>query len=206
MDVDPMEAVESSKEEAYPTTTEDRRKARLNSLVAVTVAILATFMGICKVKDDNIVQQMQLDQAEKIDHWNYYQARNIREEIAKATVTELELQAATAPASAHTAYQAKIAEYRKLEDDQHQKKADEMEKAKAAEKDYSDWNIHDDQFDMSDALLALSISLLALTALTQKRWLFGIAMVPTFFGLLMGLAGLIGWRIHPDFLAKWLGT
>jgi hypothetical protein len=41
-----------------------------------------------------------------------------------------------------------------------------------------------------------------MTALTQKRWLFIVAMVPTFFGTVMGLAGLFGWNIHPDFLTR----
>jgi uncharacterized membrane protein YccC len=53
-------------------------------------------------------------------------------------------------------------------------------------------------------MLAIAISLLAVTALTQKRWLFIIAMVPTFFGVLMGLAGLLSWNIHPNFLTKLL--
>jgi len=39
--------------------------------VAVTVALLATFLGICKVKDDNIVQAMQQAQADRIDHWAF---------------------------------------------------------------------------------------------------------------------------------------
>jgi len=74
------------------------KKAWLNPAVAITVALLATFMGICKVKDDNIVQAMQQAQADKLDHWQFYQARNIREEIAKSTVAQLQLQALTAPA------------------------------------------------------------------------------------------------------------
>ena len=53
-------------------------------------------------------------------------------------------------------------------------------------------------------MMALAISLLALTALTQKRWLFVIAMVPTFFGTVMGLAGLFGWAIHPNALTRLL--
>jgi len=53
-------------------------------------------------------------------------------------------------------------------------------------------------------MLALAISLLALTALTQKRWLFVLAMVPTFLGTLMGLAGLFGWAIHPNALTRLL--
>jgi len=64
-------------------------------------------------------------------------------------------------------------------------------------------NYHDDQFDLS-AMLALAISLLAMTALTQKRWLFILAMLPTIFGTAMGLAGLFAWKIHPDFLTRLL--
>lgn len=209
MDVDPMEAVEQDEPDEEDTESEahkEKRKSRLNTWVAITVAILATFMGICKVKDDNIVQAMQQAQANKIDNWGFYQARNIRQEIAHASADQLELQAATAPASARAAYKAKIAEYRQLEQDQNTKKEKVKSDAEQADKDYNSLNIHDDQFDLSDALLAISISLLALTSLTQKRWLYGIAMVPTFFGVLMGLSGLFGWGLHSDLLAKWLGT
>jgi hypothetical protein len=79
-----------------------------------------------------------------------------------------------------------------------------LDDAAAADKNYNDLNFHDDQFDLSDAMLALAISLLAVTALTQKRWLFYLALVPTVFGVLMGLAGLFGWNIHPDAFTKLL--
>jgi len=85
MEIDPLDSVE----------TEDTAAAshsRLNSRVAITVALLATFLGVCKVKDDNIVQGMQQAQADKIDHWSFYQARNIRQEVAQSTVTTLTVQ------------------------------------------------------------------------------------------------------------------
>lgn len=63
---------------------------------------------------------------------------------------------------------------------------------------------HDDQFDLSDTLVALAISMLALTALTHKKWLYWLARVPTAFGVLMGLAGLFGWHLHSDTLARLL--
>ncbi|MEO6690617.1 MAG: DUF4337 family protein, partial [Dokdonella sp.] len=58
--------------------------------------------------------------------------------------------------------------------------------------------------DLSDASLSIAISLLALTALTRKRWLYGLALVPTVFGIIMGLAGLLGWSLHPDMLSSLL--
>jgi hypothetical protein len=46
--------------------------------------------------------------------------------------------------------------------------------------------------------------MLALTSLTHKRWLFWIAMVPTALGVFMGLAGLLGWHVHPDSISQLL--
>src|SRR5882762_8104853 len=202
MDPDPMQFVEEDNDKKETKTT--KSKVHLNTWVAISVALLATFMGICKVKDDNIVQAMQQAQADKIDNYSWYQARNIREEIAKATIAELTAQAAAAPQQAQAAYQEQIKTYQAIAQDQAEKKRIQQADAEKADKTYNDLNYHDDQFDLSDAMLALAISLLALTALTQKRWLFVIAMVPTFFGTLMGLAGLFGWAIHPNALTRLL--
>src|ERR1700704_6455522 len=101
MDPDPMQYVEGQNDvENHKEVADAKRSRKLNTLVAISVALLATFMGICKVKDDNIVQAMQQAQADKIDSYSWYQARNIREEIAGATVTQLTLQAASSPPQA----------------------------------------------------------------------------------------------------------
>ena len=205
MDPDPMQYVEEQDDdEKTKEKVEAKNTRKLNTLIAISVALLATFMGICKTKDDNIVQAMQQAQADKIDNYSWYQARNIREEIAKATIAELTAQAAAAPSQAQQSFQDKIKEYQAIEEDQAQKKAIQQADAQKADKTYNELGYHDDQFDLSDSMLALAISLLAVTALTQKRWLFVVAMLPTFFGILMGLAGLFGWGIHPDTLIRLL--
>ena len=53
-------------------------------------------------------------------------------------------------------------------------------------------------------MIAIAISLLAITSLTQLRWLYGLSMVPAAFGVTMGLAGLAGWGLHPTALIKLL--
>jgi Domain of unknown function (DUF4337) len=176
----------------------------LNPAVAITVALLATFMGICKVKDDNIVQAMQQAQADKIDHWNFYQARNLREELAKATVVQLRLQSDDKPPERRAAYQQSIAQYETLAKDQSIKKEELRKLALADQATYDRLNLRDDQFDLSDALLAIAISLLAVTSLTRLWWLFAISMVPAGFGVLMGVAGLANWPIHPTALTALL--
>ena len=200
MEIDPLETIEKVNE----SRPSDLAVMRLNTIVAITVAILATFMGICKVKDDNIVQSMQQAQANKLDHWAYYQARNIREDIAKATLVQLRLNATTGSSENQARYQPAIDAYEKIAAEQ-KKKRDELKAlAEQDEKDYDNLNFRDDQFDLSDALIAIAISLLAVTALTQKRWLYVMALVPTGFGIFMGLAGLFGLPIHPTALIRML--
>ena len=168
------------------------------------MALLATFMGICKVKDDNIVQAMQQAQASRIDDWSFYQARNIRQEVAQATLAQLAITRATAPAGQRSSIDSAIGRYQALVKDQATKKDSLRVAAETDQKSYDSLNYRDDQFDLSDTLIALAISLLALTSLTHKRWLYWIAMVPTALGVLMGMAGLFGWPIHPDAVARLL--
>lgn len=172
--------------------------------MAITVALLATFTGICKVKDDNIVQAMQQAQADKLDHWAFYQARNLREETAKATLVQLRLQAADRPADRHPAYQEAIAQYEKLAKDQADKKEELRKQALADQQNYDALNFRDDQFDLSDAAVAIAISLLAIASLTQLWWLYGLSLLPAGFGVLMGMAGLVGWQLHPQALVRLL--
>ena len=202
MDIDPMESATGAAEENV--TERDRARARLSSRVAITVALLATFLGVCKVKDDNIVQAMQQAQADKLDHWNFYQARNIRQEVAAAALTQLKLAAAGAPLAQQEAYRAAMASYDALVIDQAKKKEEVRQQAEQDQKTYDALNYRDDQFDLSDALIALAISLLALTALTHKQWLYWMALVATAGGVVMGLAGLLGWHLHSDALSRLL--
>jgi len=199
MDLDPMEMIDNAKSQEA-----DAKVSWLNPAVAITVALLATFMGICKVKDDNIVQAMQQAQADKLDHWQFYQARNIREEIAKSTLTQLRLQALTAQPSQQSAFDEQIKGYEALAKDQSQKKDDLKIQAEKDQTTYDALNFRDDQFDLSDAAIAIAISLLAVASLTQLPWLYMLALLPSGFGVVMGLAGLMGWGIHPDALIKLL--
>jgi len=199
MEIDPKDVIE--KAEAVLEAHEARSK-RLNATVAITVAVLATFTGICKVKDDNIVQAMQQAQADKLDHWAYYQARNIRQEVAEATVLQLEL--ARPQGADGGAHDAAIARYRALAAEQAKKKDELKAQAEADQRRYDALNYRDDQFDLSDALVAIAIAMLAVTALTQLWALYFAALVPTFFGLLMGVAGLAALPVHPDTLVNML--
>src|SRR5262249_30884435 len=202
MEIDPLETAPDACDDA--DAARNRARAWLNTRVAVTVALLATFLGICRVKDDNIVQAMQQAQADRLDHWNFYQARNIRQEIAAASLAQLKLAAAAAPPAQQAAYAAAIESAERLAADQAQKKEELRAQAEQDQRTYDALNFRDDQFDLSDALIALAISLLAITALTHQPWLYWLALIPTIGGIVMGLAGLVGWAVHPNLFVRLL--
>jgi len=176
----------------------------LNRKVAVTVALLASFMGICKIKDDNINQAMQQAQADKVDHWNFYQARNLRQESAHLALVQLRLAASARPPAEQPGYQKAIQELEQLEATQAAKKQEVQTQARQDQANYDALNFRDDQFDLSDAALALALSLLALTSLTRQRWLYVAALVPTAIGVFYGAAGLFGLPFHPSWLTSLL--
>jgi len=180
-------------------------ESRLNSIIAALVAIAATFMALCNVKDGNIVQGMAQAQAQAVDQWSYYQAKGMKQNLAEATLDQLQLQRAmlTDPKFAPL-LDAKIAVYQKQVKKYEKEKTDIRANAEGQQKEYDRLNFHDDQFDMSDACLSVAIALFGVTALTKKRWLLIVALVFMFFGVLFGLAGFFAWGIHPDFFAKFL--
>ena len=185
-----------------------KNKNQLNNYVAITVVLFVTFMGICQVKSGNVVQAMQKAQADRIDTWAFYQARNVRAEIAKSTIAQLKLQSQVIPQAQQSKlradYDKEIAVYTAIASKQDKEKDKLQQQAQEAEKLYEQLNVHDDQFDLSEAAFALAIALLAMTSLTQKGWLYGAAMVPAAFGLFMGFAGLLNWDYHPDSMTKLL--
>ena len=201
MDLDPKDVLETARAAQDEIEAKVRR---LNAAVAVTVAVLATFMGICKVKDDNIVQAMQQAQADKLDHWAFYQARNLRQEVAEATVVQLELARKSAAPQVLADYDTALQKFRALAADQAKKKDELKALAEKDQQTYDALNYRDDQFDLSDALLAIAIAMLAVTALTRLWPLYWVSLVPTVGGIVMGVAGLTALHLHPDALVRLL--
>lgn len=180
--------------------TEELKERKLGSVVALSVAFLAVFMGIFKVKDDNICQAMQQAQADRIDNWGWYQAHKTRFEVAESTVSSLKSMPQTLERDTQIAIWQKTVDKQKGEGDEVKKKAED------AEKTYDAWNFRDDQFDMADSTLSVAIAILAVTALTNKRFLLIVGIIFAIVGLVFGLSGMCGWSIHPGALAKFLGT
>src|SRR5215831_18489362 len=78
--------------ETIQESVEQAGKSKINARVAVLVAISATFMAICNVKDGNIVQAMSQAQAHNIDSWSYFQAKSTKQSIAENSIEMIRLQ------------------------------------------------------------------------------------------------------------------
>jgi len=193
--------------EAVSESVEKARESRLNTIIAVCVALVATFMALCNVKDGNICQAMAQSQAQSVDAWSYYQAKGVKQNLAESTMDQMRLARDTAPAltpEARKAFDDRIAQHAALVAKYDDEKKVIKKHAEDLQAQYDELNNHDDQFDMSDALLSVAIALFGVTALTQKRWLLGVALTFASFGVLLGVAGFAKLQLHPDWLAKLL--
>jgi hypothetical protein len=192
-------------DEAVGEAVEKGRESRLNAFIALFVALAATLMAIDNIKDGNVGQAMAQAQAHGVDAWNYYQAKSTKQNLAESTLDTLQAMRATAAVGTNLAeldrrivsYQAQVARYEKEKDDI-------RAQAEGYQAEYDRLNLHDDQFDLSDAGFSVAIALFGITALTRQRWLLVVAGLFFLVGTLFGLAGFMGWGLHPDRLMAWL--
>ena len=178
----------------------EAKDKRLNRAVAVTVVVLSVFTGLCNIKDGNVIQAMQQAQSASVDSWNEYQAARTKMHIAETSRTQLAFIGEGRPETSAmlAGLDRDIARYRA-------EGPDLAAKAKAFSDKYDALNSHDDQFDASDASIATAISVAAVAALIESPLVLGMSWLFGAFGLVMGLAGFMGWAIHPDILNNLLG-
>jgi predicted ribosome quality control (RQC) complex YloA/Tae2 family protein len=194
--------------DAVNEAVEKARESKLNTIVAVCVAVIATFMSLCNVKAGNIIQQINLSQANAVDQWAYYQSKSTKSHVAEAAIDQLtlarDMNVSLTPDQKQKydeAIKKQEAGLKKFE----KEKEDIRAKAQGFEQQRDALDVHNDQFDMAEALMSVAIAMLGVTALTQKRWMLFVAGLFGGFGMFMGIAGFAKLAVHPDWLAKLLG-
>jgi hypothetical protein len=184
--------------ETIQESIEQEGKSKINSRVALFVAITATFMALCNVKDGNIVQTMDQAQAHSIDAWSYFQAKSTKQAIAENALELLKLQNSPDNTEIIKKYEEQINRY--------EKEKDEIKtQAEGFEKEYNDTNLFDGQFDMTEALLTISIAMFGITSLTQKRWLLWFAGIVSSIGIILGITAFMKISLHSGLISKLLG-
>lgn len=185
-------------------TDRQQRVDKLNTRVAISVALLSVTMAICKVKDDNICQAMQFTKASAVDTWNEYQAKKIKQHIDEQSLAQIEILEPTLPGPSREAAATHI---KSLRADISRYQSEELTlkaKAEGADKAYDDLNFKDDQFDLSDAALSVSLGMMAVSALAASSSLLAFSWVFAAIGGFFGAAAFSGWSVHPDWLIKFL--
>lgn len=174
---------------------------RLNSIVAITVVFVSVFLAMSKLKDDNLVRTMAFVKSDSVDVWNQYQAERIKlhnDENALVALKLMRVEDPAALAKAEARLENQMAKYKT-------ESADLSAKARGADARYEALNYRHDQFDIEDGVLSITLALTAVAALTEVVWLLWVAWGFAGFGVLMGLAGMFEWPIHPEVLTRLLG-
>ena len=184
--------------ETIQESVEHASESKINAKVAIFVAITATFMAICNVKDGNVTQAMSQAQAHAIDSWSYFQAKSTKQAIAENTLELVKFEHKPGSDVLIKKFEAKIAKYET-------EKAEIKAQAEGYAKEYEDINIFDDQFDMTDAFLSIAIAMFGITALTQRKWLLYFSCGVSAAGIIFGLAAFMHISLHSDFISKILG-
>jgi len=174
---------------------------KLNSLVAITVVIVSVFLAISKLKDDNLLRGMAFVKADSVDIWNEYQSERIKlhnDENALAFLGVVKSESPAALAAEKARLEAQMAKYTA-------QSRGLAARAQASDARYEAMNYRHDQFDLEDGVLSITLALTAVAALTEITWLLWTGWGFAGFGILMGLAGIFQWPIHPEILTKFLG-
>jgi len=180
----------------------------LNAVVAISVAITATFTALCNVKKGNVVQAMARAQTSGVDAWAYYQAKGTKLNIAESALDGLRIQRETTAGltpAARTLIDLKIGEYTEKIRHYDLEKGEIKRTAEGFHEDYERLDARHDQFDMAEALTSIAVALFGITALTQKKRLLYLAWAFAAIGVVLGSAGFLSLGLHPDFLARALG-
>lgn len=196
----------SELEETISESIENAGESKLNSKIAIFVAITATFMAICNIKGGNIVQNMSKAQSKAVNGWSYFQSKSTKQNLTESTIDLLTVEmSATKDPAVKKEIENKLSKLKDKVDRYEKEKAEIKASAEGFEKSYDDMNIFDDQFDMTEAMLSIAIAMYGLSALTQKKKLFYFALGLSVFGFILGMSAFMGISLHSDFIANILG-
>jgi hypothetical protein len=178
-------------EEALEHLTESKNHT-LNQWVAIFTALLAAFGAIVSYQGSQLMNEVLLHKNEAVlkkahatDEWNYYQAVSTKQHL-------MELARDLAPLDKQAGIAAKITKY-DGQKTQIKARADALEAASNKANETSD-RLNRPHTGMARSLifLQIAISLASITALTGRKWLFGVAVLSALAGVGLWLTAL-GW-------------
>ena len=154
--------------------------------IAVMTAILATvgaafgYLGGATQNDAAMFKNnAAIDKTQAANSWNYYQAKSSKQNLAELAMT--------LPGVDPKKYEAEVARY-KAEKNDIRKEAEKWEESSKEWNRKSDEAMHHHhQWALATTAEQIAISLAAITLLTRKKWMMGLAYGVAGVGIAIGL-------------------
>ena len=154
--------------------------------IAVMTAILATvgaafgYLGGATQNDAALFKNnAAIDKTQAANSWNYYQAKSSKQNLAELAMT--------LPGVDPKRYEAEVARY-KAEKEDIKKDAEKWEESSKEWNHKSDQSMHQHhQWALATTAEQIAISLAAITLLTRKKWMMGLAYGVAAVGIALGV-------------------
>ena len=164
---------------------------KFTARVAVLTAILSTIgaiFGYMGGHSQNAAllykNEAAIQKTAASNHWNYYQAKSNKQNLAELSVT-------LTTGDAQEKYRQAVERY-KQEKEEIKAEADKLEaEAKEADrKSEAEMHVHE-RWALATTLLQIAIALSAIALLTRKRWLLGAVSGAAALGIVVGVLGYL---------------
>ncbi len=180
-------------------------KTARDRLIAVYIGVLAVGLAICALGGNNAAKEATLKNIEAANTWAFFQAKNMRRQVLRLQVDDLELQllgTAGNDTTLRPAIEAKIQSYKDLDkqltsDKKSGEGLDELfVKGKALETERDTAMSRDPYFDLGEAALQIAIVVASVAIISGAMFLlaasFGLGLV----GALMTFNGyFLYWQL-----------
>lgn len=166
--------------------------------IGVYIGVLAVLLAICAMGGDNASKEATLRNIEASNIWAFFQAKNLRRQLIRTHIEDLEILLVTSPGLAEpvrTSIEGKIRDQKayeaKLTSDPSTKEGlDELFKTgKAVEAARDAAMARDPYFDYGQALLQIAIVLASIAIISGGSTLLGFSLVLGVSGALMTFNG-----------------
>jgi hypothetical protein len=168
-----------------------KMESRLSAYVALTVVIISVFMAMCKLKDENLVDGMIHSDMKAVDTWGEYQAERIKLHDDENDAASLKFHSAAAGVDAG-AVASEIARLNAKASGYEKSSGDLKKQATGYEKSYEKKETTHAEFDVVDALCAITLALAAVAALADYILLLYIAWGVGALAVILGTSALLG--------------
>jgi uncharacterized protein DUF4337 len=163
----------------------------LGQWVAIFTAILAAFGAVVGFEGGHLMNEALLKKneavlrkAEATNEWNHYQSTS-----TKAHLVEL-AQELVAPERA-AQFDDKAKKYAEQKDELQTKAKELDESSERANREAEELVAPHSRFALAMIFLQIAISLASVTALTQRRWLFGVALISAAGGIALCVSAML---------------